>query len=53
MAYGHSKPIQFQPPTFGRSATHQTRLPRALSNVALNASTEGAYTVHSFSVQTV
>ena len=36
--------IQFQPPTMGRAATHQTGLPRAPSNVALNSSRDGAPT---------
>lgn len=29
------KPLQFQPYAVGRAATHQLRLPRALSNLAV------------------
>jgi len=36
--------IQFQPPAMCRVANHQTRLPRATSSLALNASRDGAST---------
>ena len=36
--------IEFQPPTMGRNTNHQTRLPRATSSLALNASRDGAST---------
>jgi len=36
--------IQFQPPAMCRVATHQTRLPRATSSLALNACRDGAST---------
>ena len=39
---GILKPTQFQPPAMGRAATHQLRLPRAPSNLALSASRDGA-----------
>jgi len=38
------KPIQFQPPAMGRVATLQSRLPRALSSLALGTSEDGAPT---------
>ena len=38
------KPIQFQLPAMDSAATHQTRLPRAPSNLASNASRGGAST---------
>jgi len=34
--------IEFQPPAMCRVANHQTRLPRATSSLALNASRDGA-----------
>ena len=36
--------IQFQPPAMCRVANQQTRLPRATSSLALNASRDGAST---------
>ena len=36
--------IEFQSPTMCRVANHQTRLPRATSSLALNASSNGAST---------
>ena len=36
--------IEFQPPAMCRVANHQTRLPRATSSLALNASKDGAST---------
>ena len=36
--------IWFQPPAMCRVAKHQTRLPRATSSLALNASRDGAST---------
>jgi len=36
--------IEFQPPAMCRVANHQTRLPRATSSLALNASRDGAST---------
>jgi len=36
--------IQFQPPAMCRATNHQTRLPRATSSLALNASRDGAST---------
>jgi len=36
--------IEFQPPAMCRVANHQTRLPRATSSLALNASGDGAST---------
>jgi len=36
--------IEFHPPAMCRVANHQTRLPRATSSLALNASTDGAST---------
>ena len=36
--------IQFQPPAICRVANHPTRLPRATSSLALNASRDGAST---------
>ena len=36
--------IEFQPPATYRVANHQTRLPRATSSLALNASSDGAST---------
>ena len=36
--------IQFQPPPMCRVTNHQTRLPRATSSLALNASRDGAST---------
>ena len=41
---GTLKPSQLQRPVMGRVATHQTRLPRAPSNLALNTSEDGAPT---------
>jgi len=41
---GTLKTTQFQPPAMDRAATHQIRLPRALSNPALNAFRNGAST---------
>ena len=41
---GTLKITRFQPPAMGRVATHQTRLPRTPSNLALSASMEGAPT---------
>ena len=38
--------IQFQPPAVGRVANRQTRLPRATSSLALNASRDGASTAY-------
>jgi len=35
-------PIQFQPPAMCRVTNQQTRLPRATSSLALNASRDGA-----------
>ena len=39
--------IQFQPPVMCRVSNHQTRLPRATSSLALNASRDGASTASS------
>jgi len=36
--------IEFQPPSVGKVTNHQTRLPRATSSLALNASRDGAST---------
>ena len=41
---GTLKLIQFQLPATGRAATHQLRLPRAPSSLALNTSRNGAFT---------
>jgi len=41
---GALKTIQFQLPAVGRAATHQLRLPRAPSKLALNASRNGVST---------
>ena len=41
---GTLKTIQFQPPAMGRIATHQIRLPRAPSSLALSTSKDGAPT---------
>ena len=38
--------IQFQPPAMCRVTNQQTRLPRATSSLALNASREGALGLH-------
>ena len=38
--------IQFQPPAVGRVTNRQTRLPRATSSLALNASRDGASTAY-------
>ena len=37
--------IEFQPPATCRVTNHQTRLPRATSSLALNASRDGASTI--------
>jgi len=37
--------LEFSPPAMCRVANHQTRLPRATSSLALNASTDGASTL--------
>jgi len=39
---GTLKPTQHQPAAMGRAATHQLRLPRATSNLALSTSRDGA-----------
>jgi len=44
MLEGTFKVIRFQPPAMGRAATHQLRLPRAPSILALNTSRNGAPT---------
>jgi len=36
--------IEFQPPCYRQGANHKTRLPRATSSLALNASRDGAFT---------
>jgi len=42
---GTAKITQFQPPAMGRAVTHQLRLPRAPSNLALGTSRDGSSTV--------
>jgi len=39
---GALMPTLFQPPAMGRAAPHQLRLPRAPSNLTLNACRDGA-----------
>jgi len=41
---GTSQIISFQPPAMGRDTSHQTRLLKAPSNLALNTAREGAAT---------
>jgi len=41
---GTLKIIQFQPPAVGKVASHEVRLPRAPSNLALNTSKDGIST---------
>ena len=41
---GTLKPIQFHPPAMGRDTSHQPRLPKAPSSLALSTSRDGAST---------
>jgi len=41
---GTLKPTQFQPPGVGRGTSHQLRLPKASSNLALSTSRDGKST---------